>query len=382
MALKRSKASSGTLVILEHVSRLLRDNPLGDPHVRKLAVWLPPQYDAAEHDSRAKSGKGARFPVLYDMVGFTGSGLSHAGWRAFSYNIPERVARLIYEEKMGPAIVVMPDCFTALGGNQYINSSALGRYADYLLKEIIPFVDREFRTLPAREHRGCFGKSSGGYGAIVHGMKYPSHWGAVADHSGDSYFDFVYWHDWPHTLNELGKHRTRKRAAGRYDAAKEASISGLDEGIDDGRVRRFLKHVWSKEKLSSAEVHCIMNLCMAASYDPDPDTPLGFRLPCHLETGERIERRWQRWLATRPDQSGGALREQSENARRHLHRLRLARSVSYSLRHSPPVAAPERGRRRASIRGIRRRSLGRRLSDGRQPAVSLSGVETVAACPC
>ena len=64
---------------------------------------------------------------------------------------------------MGPVIVVMPDCFTALGGNQYINSSAVGRYADYLLQEIIPFVDREFRTLASRDHRGCFGKSSGGY---------------------------------------------------------------------------------------------------------------------------------------------------------------------------------------------------------------------------
>ena len=28
-------------------------------------------------------------------------------------------------------------------------------------------------------------------------MKYAQYWGAVADHSGDAYFDFVYWHDWP-----------------------------------------------------------------------------------------------------------------------------------------------------------------------------------------
>ena len=48
---------------------------------------------------------------------------------------------------MGPAIIVFPDCFTALGGNQYVNSSAIGDYADYLTREIIPFVDREFRTL-------------------------------------------------------------------------------------------------------------------------------------------------------------------------------------------------------------------------------------------
>ncbi len=302
MALKRSKAAPGTLVVLEHVSQVLRGNPWGDPHVRRLAVWLPPQYDRTEKKSKslAKSGKGARFPVLYDLVGFTGSGLSHAAWKPFGYNVPERVARLIHEGKMGPAIVVLPDCFTALGGNQYINSSAVGRYADYLLKEIVPFVDREFRTLASREHRGCFGKSSGGYGAIVHGMKYASHWGAVADHSGDSYFDFVYWHDWPNTLNELTKHRTKKRTAGRYDAAAEASRPGLDAGEDDGRIKRFLQHVWRKEKLSKDEGHCIMNLCMAASYDPDPAAPLGFRVPCNLESGERIEQRWRRWLANDP----------------------------------------------------------------------------------
>ena len=79
-----------------------------------------------------------------------------------------------------------PTASRALGGNQYVNSSAIGRYADYLTREIIPFVDREFRTLASRDHRGCFGKSSGGYGAIIHGMRYPQYWGAIADHSGDA----------------------------------------------------------------------------------------------------------------------------------------------------------------------------------------------------
>ena len=46
MALKRPKWKDGTVVVLEHVSKLLKGNALGDPHVRKLAVWLPPQYDA------------------------------------------------------------------------------------------------------------------------------------------------------------------------------------------------------------------------------------------------------------------------------------------------------------------------------------------------
>jgi S-formylglutathione hydrolase FrmB len=290
MALKRPQWKPGTLVLLEHDSKILRDNPLRDPHVRRLAVWLPPQYDG--------SGK-RRFPALYDLVGFMGSGLSHVAWKNFSENVPERVARLIHERRMPPTIMVFPDCFTALGGNQYVNSSAIGNYADYLTKEIVPFVDRNFRTAASREHRGCFGKSSGGYGAIIHGMRYPSTWGAVADHSGDAYFDFVYWHDWPNTLNELAKYRARPpKLPGVFDVRK--AEKGVAAGRDDGRVRRFLDHVWRRPKLSMSEGHAIMNLCMAATYDPDPRAPNGFRLPFNLETGEVIPERWAKWRQSDP----------------------------------------------------------------------------------
>src|SRR5450432_1130564 len=220
MALKRPSWGAGTVVVLEHDSKILRGNPLGDPHVRKLAVWLPPQYDEG-----ATRGAGKRYPALYDLVGFMGSGMAHVGWKGFTENVAERAARLVHEKKMGPAIIVFPDCFTALGGNQYVNSSAIGRYADYLTEELVPFVDAQFRTLAAREHRGCFGKSSGGYGAIVHGMLYPKVWGAVADHSGDAYFDFVYGADWPNTLDALAKFASPKRKAGPIDVAALASAS-------------------------------------------------------------------------------------------------------------------------------------------------------------
>ncbi len=289
MARKHTPCRAGSVVVLEHVSRVLKGNPLGDPHVRQLAVWLPPGYDG--------SGQ-RRFPVFYDLAGFTGSGLAHLNWKPFSENLTERVARLIHEKKMPPVILVLPDCFTALGGNQYINSSAIGRYADYLTREIVPFVDAQFRTLAAREHRGCFGKSSGGYGALVHGMKYPATWGAIADHSGDAYFDFVYRSDWPNTLNELAKYRQPPQRAGAYRAAQQAAE--LARGYDDGRVKRFLAAVWKKTKVSRAEGMALMNLCMAASYDPRPQAPLGFRLPFNAETGELIAANWKRWLVHDP----------------------------------------------------------------------------------
>ena len=292
MARKRASWLAGRVVTLEHTSEVLADNPLGDPHVRPLDVWLPPQYDHPR-------ARGKRFPVVYDLVGFTGSGSAHTAWRAFDENVPERAARLVHERKMGPLIIVFPDCFTSLGGNQYINSTAIGRYADYLTRELIPFVDGEFRTLASRDHRGCFGKSSGGYGSMIHAMKYSRYWGAIANHSGDAYFDYVYGADWPNTLDELAKFRRPKLAAGKRNVAKAANAAGYT-GRDDGRIARFLEHVWQKEKVGGSEVHALMNLAMAASYDPDPRAPNGFRVPYNLETGELLPERWQRWLEHDP----------------------------------------------------------------------------------
>ena len=312
MPLKRPAWPDGQVVVLDHQSRVLEGNPLGDPVRRPITVWLPPQYNEGASTKR-KSGRGKRFPVLYDMVGFTGSGPAHTNWKPFDENLPQRAARLIHEKKMGPCIIVFPDCFTALGGNQYVNSSAIGRYADYIVDEIVPTVDGEFRTLASREHRGCFGKSSGGYGAIIHAMKYAQHWGAIADHSGDAYFEFVYFHDWPQTLTDLAKFAEPKRREGPIDVARnEANVA---KGMDDGRVKRFLDSFWKKKKPSDRDMHTIMNVCMAATYDPDPSAPLGFRIPFNLETGELIESRWKKWRAHDPANLVGTYRKNLKSMR-------------------------------------------------------------------
>src|SRR4029078_7858445 len=104
--------------------------------------------------------------------------------------------------------------------------------------------------------------------------------------------------DWPRTLNELDRHRPQPRRAGRIDVLRDER--GVTTGADEGRVRAFLEHVWSKDKLNDAEAHALMNLAMAATYDPDPRAPLGFRLPFNLETGQLIRARWQRWQRNDP----------------------------------------------------------------------------------
>lgn len=262
-------------------SRVLAGNRLGDPHRREVTVYLPPEY--ADEPQR-------RFPVFVDLVGYYGTGRAHVGWKAFEESVPERLERLVASGAMGPVIAVFPDCWTRLGGNQYINSSAVGRYADHLVREVAPAVDRRYRTFGDARHRALFGKSSGGYGAIVHGMRYARHWGAVACHSGDMYFEFCYRNEIPKVLDSLARH--------------------------GGGPRRFLRDFFARKKVGSADTMTLMFLAMAAFYDPDPEEPLGFHLPMDLRTGEVDEARWRRWQ--RHDPIRMVRRERAREALRSL----------------------------------------------------------------
>jgi len=256
---KDRHAPRGTLHTITVDSSALRDNLLGDPTVRDVAVYLP-----AGHD-------GAGLPLLVDLVGFTGSGFSHVAWRNFGENVPERLDRLI-AAGMPPVVVAFPDCFTRLGGNQYIDSVAMGRWEAFLCGEMVPAVEARFGCGGAGR-RGVFGKSSGGYGALVHAMKHADVWSAAASHSGDVGFELTYAGDFPRVLRALAKH---------------------------GGIESFVRAFESTEKPSDEDVHVLMALAMAASYDPEPSAFLGIRLPVDLHTCARDDARWARWLAWDP----------------------------------------------------------------------------------
>ncbi len=254
----------GRLEYIEIDSTAIANNTLGDPSQRTVAVYLPEGYDTSQ-DS---------YPLLVDIVGFTAGGLAHLSWKSFGESVPQRVDRLVAEGKMGPCIVAFPDCFTTLGGNQYVNSSVTGNWADFLCNEMLPALESGFRIMPGREHRGLFGKSSGGYGAIAHGMLYAEHWGAIACHSGDMAFDLCYRGDLPNTLSHI-------------------AASG-------GSIEAFVDSLAGKAKISDDDMHTLMILAMAATYDPAPELPYGVRLPVDMNTCEMDPRLWARWLAWDP----------------------------------------------------------------------------------
>src|SRR5437660_10244399 len=100
MARKRPSPVLGTTIVLEYDSKILAGNPLGDPHSRKVGVWLPPGYDAGVLRGKT-GGRGKRYPVLFDRVGYTGSGRAQLKLRPFDATVPARVAWLTQAGEMG-----------------------------------------------------------------------------------------------------------------------------------------------------------------------------------------------------------------------------------------------------------------------------------------
>jgi S-formylglutathione hydrolase FrmB len=246
-------------------SQLLQGNLPGDPTERMLPVYLPPGYD--DYPNR-------RYPVIYVLAGHGGSGPLLLAPVAWGESFPERIDRLIHSGAMGPVIAVLPDCWTIFGGAQYINSSALGRYEDYLIDELIPHVDKTYRTLPGREHRAITGKSSGGYGAYVQAMRHPELFSALASHSGDIYFEFGY-------LPDLAKlHANLQRFGG---------------------LEGFIRQIPTiKPKTHDPFFSVLGMLCYGAAYAPNPAAQHGFDMPIDMQTGALREEVWQRWLAWDP----------------------------------------------------------------------------------
>ncbi|MGH6948638.1 MAG: alpha/beta hydrolase [Kiloniellales bacterium] len=258
---KAKSGAQGRLETLILDSKLLGDNLLGDPARRQVAVYLPPGHD----------GRG--LPLLVDLAGFTGSGLAHLAWKNFGENLPERLDRLIAGGTLPPVAVALPDCFTRLGGNQYIDSLAMGPWERFLIEEMVPLVERQFGCGGAAR-RGVFGKSSGGYGAMVQALRRPDFWAAAACHSGDMGFDLCYLPEFPKVLRALDRHQ--------------------------GSIEAFVTAFEAALKPDGKDVEILMALAMCATYDPDPKAFLGIRLPVDLKTCEAIPERWDRWRAWDP----------------------------------------------------------------------------------
>lgn len=250
----------GRVTCLDHASRVLADNPWGDPTHRDLWVYLPPGYDKCEE----------RYPAVLLLPGYAGTGEGMLARGLTDVSIASRIDRLVHGDEAGsfdadghlrgpcpPFIAVLPDCMTSLGGSQYVDSPGMGAYATWLVDEVLPFVDGRFRTTG---RWGVAGRSSGGFGALHLAMEHPGRFEAVACHAGDMGFDLCW-------LADLGK-----------------AVSGVQAA---GGLERFLQTAWEPESWSPQHFSALMILAMSCCYSPDLESegPVPARLPVDFETG-------------------------------------------------------------------------------------------------
>jgi enterochelin esterase family protein len=256
---------NGRLQIETVSSVVLKDNPLGDPRRREIPVYLPPSYGTK---------RGRRYPVLYFLPGFTGTGRGAVNYNPWKETLVERFDRLIAAGKAREAILVIGDGFTAYGGSQYLNSGATGRYEDFIVSELVGYIEDKFAAVRAPEGRAVLGKSSGGYGALTLGMRHPGVFGHVASHSGDAAFEVCYAADMLKLCVELEKY--------------------------GGSIQRLVSEFRRSRDKAGFSHGAINAIGMSSCYSPNPKSPVGFDLPVDARTGALIPSVWRRWEALDP----------------------------------------------------------------------------------
>lgn len=302
--LSRLLRLNGDLHVDFIASPALQGNALGDPAERPVIVYTPPQYDA--------EGSG-RYPVLYCLHGYTGDAAALVSARPWETNVVQWMDRLVTEKRMPPAILVVVDGFTRLGGSQYVNSIHNGDYATYVIRDVIGHVDGAYRTVAREEGRAVLGKSSGGFGALYLSMQYPGTFAAFASHSGDSYFRYAHPHSFADAHRTLEKHR--------WD------------------IRAFVESFERKPKRPQSDYVTMEMLGYTAAYTPRSAAAFDLDLPFERETGALREDVFERWLAFDPAEM--CLHKQAELARLRLRYLDCGRRDEYAL----DVGARELARR-------------------------------------
>jgi S-formylglutathione hydrolase FrmB len=148
-------AQTGKVVSFTFNSKALQNTGGENPN-RKVSVYLPPNYDASTQ----------RYPVIYYLHGFMGKDNIFPQMQKI---LDEGIAR----QKIKPFIFVQADQYTLFEGSFYSNSSLTGNWDEFESKELVEYMDKNYRTLATRESRGIAGHSMGGYGAFKIGMLHP-----------------------------------------------------------------------------------------------------------------------------------------------------------------------------------------------------------------
>jgi hypothetical protein len=138
---------------------------IGVSPTRRMVVYLPAGYDESQK----------RYPVIYFFPD---------AFNSYSNLFDHKDAQSLFDRAIAAGmidqfILVAVDMNTSLGSSWCVNSPATGNWDDFVIQELRPYVDANFKTLPSRDSRGIAGEFMGGHCAIRLGMLHPDVFGSV-----------------------------------------------------------------------------------------------------------------------------------------------------------------------------------------------------------
>ncbi len=157
-----AQPKQGAIQRIKVHGKSLEGNLDGDAADRDVSIYLPPSY---------KTEKNRRYPVVYMLHGFTDNDAQWFGGVKHWINLPDVINKALADGKTREMIVVMPNGFTRFKGSMYSNSVTVGDWETFVTKELVSYIDANYRTLAQPESRGLAGHSMGGYGTMRLGMK-------------------------------------------------------------------------------------------------------------------------------------------------------------------------------------------------------------------
>jgi hypothetical protein len=224
-----SSVYASRIVSHEIESTAIAGNKAGISSTRNIDVYLPDGYEDGTH----------RYPVIYWVPGFT-SGDGGAMYQ----NVLDNA---IQSGKITPTIAVFVDVHE---GISCINSPLIGKWEDFMVSELVPFIDKTYPTIPDPKARGIGGHSSGGYTALILPILYPNVWGSIGTNDPAFWIMQVY-----------------------------SSITPpLPQGIGE---------------YASAGIYMKIYLQLAASFNPNPNSPLLCDMPVTPD-GKQVPEVWEK----------------------------------------------------------------------------------------
>ncbi|MEJ2287683.1 MAG: alpha/beta hydrolase-fold protein [Deinococcales bacterium] len=242
---------SVTTVVVHSVA--LQGNLLGDTPDRAVTVYLPPGYDDTT----------ARYPVLYLLHGY---GQESTYW--VDRGLARTLDKLLASGAVQPLIVVTPDAYNRYGGSFYADSPVTGHWDAFVSRELVSYVDANYRTLARPESRAIAGYGMGGYGALILALEHPDTYRAVYAMSAVD-------------IDLTGELKGTTLPATAFTSALQMLSLGIvpTSGLGASQLAR------------------------AAALSPNVDSPPTYAdLPYELVDGvpQRVDAVWQRWEAHSP----------------------------------------------------------------------------------